>query len=345
MDTLSIKATQEVILEGIYKMPASSSFDEMGGIVGHITSFGDDVVHVALGDFGLRLKNFAESVDIEHPGMHILDGQLTTDSPLSKKLFQFLKVAEFAVGNNLLEVLPCIAKMATKNMRKDIRSIDSPIKTGEHLRLLNNASQLSQMRRHKASAPYSMTHLFKNSMDAWSSAPSSFSMYIPNDDRYREEMARAKQRQDKYLKLGLKSFGAVIDKSIQEFEMQFSTPYYGFRRITVSKAVVIQAKLHGYCNNTEKGVGCPPTRGSATYCPTIAPLWTIEDFLPDSVKQVANHLDNFPAANGKAIFDHFILVVPSGLGAIDKMAMKDGRNSPVLLGEADGKCYFVSYCL
>ena len=57
------------------------------------------------------------------------------------------------------------------------------------------------------------------------------------------------------------------------------------------------------------------------------------------------HLEAFPELGGKPVFDHFLVVVPGldGDMAHEKELISEGRIIPVLLGERDGKCYFISY--
>ena len=89
------------------------------------------------------------------------------------------------------------------------------------------------------------------------------------------------------------------------------------------------------------------------------------DLAPDGVRKIVDTLESFPEANGKPVFDHFGVIVPSviysescfrdSIGLIrkiddmqelsvllDRSLVKTKSVIPVLIGERDNKCYFIS---
>ena len=72
---------------------------------------------------------------------------------------------------------------------------------------------------------------------------------------------------------------------------------------------------------------------------------------------VIDHLESFPDAAGKPIFDHYLILTPSFARVnIDKRGntsvkatpnywdlIKNNECVPILLGECNGKCYFICY--
>lgn len=104
------------------------------------------------------------------------------------------------------------------------------------------------------------------------------------------------------------------------------------------------------------------------YEPRVYPLHKLIHIASDSVKRIIDHLEAFPAVGGRAIFDNYAVVVPGIAYPLDKHSINDihgnkleytnkedarqaldmnlieGRYvTPVLLGERDGKCFFISY--
>ena len=73
--------------------------------------------------------------------------------------------------------------------------------------------------------------------------------------------------------------------------------------------------------------------------------------------EVICHLENFPEAANKSVFDHYIVLIPSfavvEVGRRGELKpktapnywelIKNGENTPLLIGEVNGKCYFICY--
>lgn len=107
------------------------------------------------------------------------------------------------------------------------------------------------------------------------------------------------------------------------------------------------------------------------YEPRIYPYHEFSSIASDETKNIICHLENFPDVGDKPIFDHFGVIVPGvefplkksnsftfldkagivqefnlreeAVKALDIVLIKDKDIYPVIIGEKDGKCYFVSY--
>jgi hypothetical protein len=110
------------------------------------------------------------------------------------------------------------------------------------------------------------------------------------------------------------------------------------------------------------------------YCPHAYPAHLLMDIASDSSKRILEYVDNFPHLGNRPLFDHYIVVVPGVENPIDSKSVDDlfsfvSKNgkikyfsdnldlqkdldlelirykyiSPVLLGEREGKCYFLCY--
>lgn len=112
---------------------------------------------------------------------------------------------------------------------------------------------------------------------------------------------------------------------------------------------------------------------SYNYEPRVYPLHELSDILTDNVRKTVSLLEEFPDAGDKPIFDHFGVIVPSvafplksqeiytfldeqgiaqsysvresALKALDSILIKGEYFHGILVGEKDGKCYFISYFL
>lgn len=113
------------------------------------------------------------------------------------------------------------------------------------------------------------------------------------------------------------------------------------------------------------------SNGEYHYEPRLYPIHQLIHTASESMINLVAHLDNFPDMNGKTLFDNFLILVPSvklpqnyngtyfvrdkngnTLGFNDKndavkfldMTLIESHSvQPVLLGERNGKLYFISY--
>lgn len=117
---------------------------------------------------------------------------------------------------------------------------------------------------------------------------------------------------------------------------------------------------------------------AVSYTPRMYPFALVEDLASDDVRTAVKKLDSMPEVNGRPIFDHIIAVVPginqpnvakwhiykrlefrlpdgsvkqfNGDKAIfesqvglDAALIKSGHLNPIILGERNGKCYFICF--
>ena len=95
-------------------------------------------------------------------------------------------------------------------------------------------------------------------------------------------------------------------------------------------------------------------------------LHELIDITPVGVLKTIQLLEQFPEANNRPIFDHYGIIVPSiqynhesfydlnGMivrhgsidesgKALDRMLIKEKYFYPIVVGEKDGKCFFICY--
>lgn len=123
----------------------------------------------------------------------------------------------------------------------------------------------------------------------------------------------------------------------------------------------------------------PSLDGTPVYCqryapplayePRVYPLHQFMDIAPPDVVNMIQTLEAFPDAGGKPIFDHFGVIVPGvalpdpsaisfldesgqvkifgcrdeAMRELDRTLTKGGYFHPIVVGERDGKCYFICY--
>ncbi len=119
-------------------------------------------------------------------------------------------------------------------------------------------------------------------------------------------------------------------------------------------------------------VFCPRHALPFVYEPRVYPLSQFWKFASEAVVKTVQTLESFPDADGKPIFDHFGVIVPgvsfpspakadsysfiddkglcrtfvlrdNAVKELDAILVRDRHFYPIVIGERDGKCYFISF--
>lgn len=113
------------------------------------------------------------------------------------------------------------------------------------------------------------------------------------------------------------------------------------------------------------------TQSPYEYEPRVYPYYEFSTIASEETKKIISHLERFPDVGNKPIFDHFGLIVPSvnfpkkesgdftflnksgilhiretreeAVKDLDKIMIENRDVYPIIIGEKDGKCYFISY--
>lgn len=377
----------------------------------NILFYDDEVIEASLGQFGKKLKRFAQDVDFSHPDLaRILGGAFSDVSQFSQECNELLLLGEFAKKQSLEIVLPSLNKIITKDdVHKRIwRSVDSPYKNRLHVRLLPDRDSREEVRLMKRAQVLNLDSVYRRGLEFWTALPISFKRFLRFDETYKEEIERVKRKAKRYRDLGCSILSKEIECGIKDYEQQVEDSYYGFNRITMTTSAVILAKSLGhklvkigsflYSSENEyqievdrkffgnynfdpsqrdiweNKINTPLYARRAEpfiYAPRVYPLHEFLDLAPLNVLETINHLENFPEAGGKPIFDHFGIIVPGiefpceknenhaflnedgkyqeyekiedARKALDTIFVGKGYFHPVILGEKDNKCYFISY--
>ncbi len=176
---------------------------------------------------------------------------------------------------------------------------------------------------------------FRKGPEAWRSMPANFVMYTRYSTSHLQEVKKAEKKIVRYKELGCDQMCEQIEEAINCFKSLLEDAYFGFHRITMSNVAVILAKMHGFVH-TNKPTDTRLYKDNKDYSAIAYPLHEVSE-VPERAQKLIDHLEEFPEANHKAAFDHYVVVIPS---------YKDSEMEsriPVLLGERDGKCHFLCY--
>ena len=143
----------------------------------------------------------------------------------------------------------------------------------------------------------------------------------------------------------------------------------GFQTYTDPQIYVERIFFSGY-NFDPTSVLISTAYSSGTYRhiyePKVYPFYELKTLASDKTLEIIDYLEKFPEANQKPIFDHYGVIVPSikynlnyisnGEGIIqnftdtsdacrtlDKILIEKKIIHPVIVGERDGKCFFICH--
>lgn len=350
-----------------------------------------DLLNFALGSFGLQLKKFVENVDFQHPEIaNIFDGCINDDKSFAQECVELLTLGKFAKENNLNRIIPELSKVITSKNASSfvLKKIDSPINNRLHVRLIKDKNVREEIRLSKKMQIIDLQSFYKKNDEFWNLQPDSFKKFIRFSLPYNEDIEIAEKKLQRYKELGCVSLCEEIESSIKMFKENMENSYYGFNRITLVNASIILAKNLGYTyKQTQKNIPSKITisknffsdydftttwqENDFSYAPRIYPLYLLKDMISKDIENTINLLENFPDADGKPIFDHYAVLVPSidypiankefysfcdpqgmvrifsnrfeALENLDKILLSKKYFNGILLGEKNGKCYFITY--
>jgi hypothetical protein len=377
------------------------------GLIQSISTFNPIVVELLLGDAGTRFLEFARAVDQSHPHLFdypdntstVFEGVFNYNSELTRKVFELLELFEYAHAHNLLEAMSMLSKITGRELGSFFRDVNAPEKNQQYVHLLKTREERDAVRKNKKILTLDLNSLARKGEGSWSSLPKSFGLYARNSSTVRAEMEKAEKMAQKYREMRCNSLYLEVKKSIDIFVDQLRENYYGFHRIKMADAALILAKVHGF-EFVEKQVGLTSRMTSShitvpqrffgeyrfstddrltayRYAARVYPAYELADEFKSDASSIIDKLEAFPECAGKAIFDHYMVVVPSihcnfnsevdRLGSkeyyffdkegkrisaftiddiqkkFDVSLIKSGYTIPVLLAEKDGKCHFLSY--
>jgi hypothetical protein len=341
------------------------------GILAKVLNYDEEVVKIALGEFGIRLRRFVGEIDEQHPGINeVFDGQLASGR-LSDKFCELLKLAQYAKDEGLTECMSEIGKLATKELRRSaipFKFLDSPQNTKQFLRFLPDKEKRDKLRELKGIKFLDLGTFYKKGILAWEKLPQSFSLYVRYSKEYKEHVEKNQKKSDRFSNLGCIEMAEIIRNNLADFVSIMDDDYYGFHRISITNMAVILAKMHsGRILINQNKVGPILIRSEAVekfekkwpvkrayksksfiYSPKIYPAHKLPQ--PENIKRIIEYLEFYAETGNRPVFDHYLAIVPT-------MALEENDDSigfdiklienkavvPALAGEKDGKCFFLCY--
>lgn len=306
-------------------------------IFSEILKFEIRTVKSALGEFGLSLLRFSQNIDINHFGI----SDVPIDENLSNRLCQILYLVDYALKNDLHLSVEGINKFYNKFLNNDIANLDK-----KFVRLLKDENLRNEIRKNKKISEISLIGFFEKARLIWDNLPEDFSIFSKNDESYKEMIKEAENKALRYKNVGCHELSDNIEKSIESVRKLIDDSYCGYRRVSIRNAAIILSKINQFKlikKNVENSFSKKTyliSLNHEIYNPKIYPIHYLEEIKTDYISSLLFDLEKVP------LFDHYMVLVPSLKNRQiekDKKDIKEKNIIPIILGEKDGKCYFISY--
>jgi hypothetical protein len=299
-----------------------------------------------------------------------------------------------------------IAKAADKRNKEAARYYANP-PSKQFTRLLKTREERDAVRSQKRMQVIDLRSVYKKGNEVWMAMPRSFLSFARGQSVFEDEIQKAKEKASRFHEIGCISMYQDIMQGVEAFRQQQSDTYYRFNRVTLTNVAMILAKASGYrmapspsmlIGETGQRLIVPQTifgeysfqydgspfersafrtavrSSNLVYEPKVYPLHDMWGIATDNVRKIVEHLEAFPEACGKAIFDNYLVVVPGvsypivpaehndeycfrnrsgqvqhyksredACQSLDCILVHEKLLCPVLVGEKDGRCYFISY--
>ena len=389
--------------KAIFESSDKIAFSPSSSMLKHVADYDETTLRTAMGKLGPALKTFADSVDQDHPELgEVLKG-LFADDALSQQISECIAVAKFAVDEKLEKAQKLLSRATLTKIPSSLRSFDSPQKNQALIRLLSDRKLRDEVRSVKTSRAIQLTHFSQKGSVAWANQPSDFSYYLRFSTEHEKDIKEIERKGKSYSELGCIALADKMSEAVASLSEHMTDTYCGFHRIKMTDAAVILSKEHKFefspprstsaAKNsiyTKQGefmeyyyAGREGFREYAKpprmlyYAPVASPIGELWDHAPQEIKAAVDHLEAFPEAGRKPIFDHYVAIVPGiayptkpnnidkdnetyaftdpqvGVknfssqeecrSELNKAMINNNIVRPILLGERDGNCYFICY--
>jgi hypothetical protein len=366
-----LKKEQEVYIKGIYDAvhePVDNPL-ESDSIIRNISSRKD------FNKFWFQLYSNFSHLDLEHPDMkNIFNFAFSGEfSKLSNQMFELMDICK--EKNFSADFITGLYKVLTK--RPEYQEMESCFNfsgkwSSTFLRFFKEEERLAG-RSCKSMQPVDLTLVYKKKInDLWKTQPDNFLSYRRFYLLYQEELANLEKKMDSFRRIGCNFLADEMKINIDAFLASQPGFYYGFNRIKLSIAAVILAKVNRFNYipvdepiyspssiffHADKSLlgkivrhreACEPGDSQSEYTPRYYTHLEALDFdlkcNPDMIKLI-DFLDHFPPLMGKPLFDHYRVLVPGikDQKHKDKHLIDKELVCPILIGERDNSCFFISY--
>ncbi len=347
-----IQQVQSNLIEAIKKTSNSTNKDKVLVHKGFCNTSNSSLTEVYSHDsIGKRAKVLVDLLDFNHP-------ELQTKLPeINKSLEVMVKGVKYY---NLVKNSGFMEFVDRKYLSKNISS--KFIKMIKHLdwncRLYASAEKRDAVRKKNVSKRIALNNFLKKNKDLFAKNIT-IQDYIRFGNSHKSEIDKYQARGQIFNNFGLIALKSAVEKNLSSLKSAAQENHFGFQKMSVSTAAIAACQLLNAKIDANFDLIIDPSfiKGFDAGCviqhviqPILHPVHNLNP--SDEMKEIISLLDNFPDADNKCIFDSYFVVVPAVKSdifdhnakyAFDNKLIKEKRVFPILLGQKEGKCYFISF--
>lgn len=354
---------QNKILKSIHACAKIDPVKPINGVLRRIFELGRDK-SLAFGNLGIALYEFVSRLDLDnpHPDLcEIANGELVSELSESFNTI-FCDVLNVLASTTSYDLQSCVIQFIKQH--KTSAWLLKNISNHNFNRFIEDRHLREESRSHKTFQAF-----YVDNFDSVLIEGGDFVSYARGNNIYSDYIALAAKKIEIFKQHNLTNMVSDIEKSIVELEkIVQDSQHYGFNRIALDDAAILLAKINNLIIDQNRILidkqtvdeivysDLPPTSSQNTLeCLfVIYPLfkWRIFRNSPEMDKLV-ELLEKYPEANYKPVFDNYWVLVPhvsltnyrekAYCDSINDELTKSDKILPVLLGEKEGKHYFISY--
>lgn len=216
----------------------------------------------------------------------------------------------------------------------------------------------------------------------WDSCPNDFTSFYRGVNTYSKDFEELYKKMQSFVEMDCSFLAEQMKKDVEDFKKDFIDVYFGFNRIKLTQAALILAKVNDFTVLGDDKPFYTNVPNASIYIdkkffnkiivkrdkfssfdisfldsyffiyePKLYNFETYLDIAPS--KEMAKlfvELESFEPLNYKPAFDHYKVLVPSvqiqdfiQKQNFEENLIKSNLMKSVVIGEKDGKCYFICY--
>ncbi len=341
-------------------------------MISSFAAFDLDVAETSLGKSGRKAIEFIKGIDLDHPDAFDVVYKLFNSN--YRTMVQVHEVLRIAKDYSYLSVVKKLHKLV------DGWKPDFKPSFGARLLKSKEAREAVRATR-QAVAIDLWSPLQRKGEQFWNKHPGNFAAYEKDNLPFAEDVKELDEKIERYRSLGCTDLAEKFINESQPLKNNLTNVHHGYNRIPVTIASLILAKQHEFKIKSlwdaigRKGVEVvvpleriynfdsshedDPTKiVSFGYEPRLYPLHDMLHVATDDITSLIDELDN------ARLFDDFLILVPGPVvpcsfirnrakivvgyenkqeaaRALDTILVEEKYVRPLLLGEKDGKCFYI----
>ncbi len=301
---------------------------------------------LAFGNLGPKLLSFFKNLEITHPDTcGIVNSIFVNDKDFISQTLELLDLIKNC--KNLSKISNRFKKLINQSrISKNFLSERFGIRAFSDRDYVNNIRKLRKLNSIK--------------LNYIESDIRNFSKFVRYSNSYSDDLRINERKAERYIDLGCELTVSKVNLKVKKYKDLTSDNVLGFARIALTDAGSISSRFNNFVISNNKITNFDYLKvKDFEYAVRLYPLHMLD--IPKDMSNIKTHLDNFPEIGGKALFDDFVVLLPTvrligdyivnnknfdceedALKYIDLYLMNNGI-IPVLLGERDNKFYFIAY--